>query len=79
MNSMNGGCKYCCSRIIEYLNISSFIASFFHRGGAGKVLQMRSLEAHRVRYCPVCHTNQVGLKPISLGSDFSSFSAATQL
>lgn len=79
MNSMNVGCKYCFSQIIEYLNISSFIASFFHRGGEKKLLQMRKLEAQRVRYCPMCHTSQVGLKPISLGSEFRSFCAATQL
>lgn len=38
MNSMNVGCKYCFSHIIEYLNISSFIASFFHRGGGEKAI-----------------------------------------
>lgn len=79
MNSMNMGCQYCCSQIIECLNISSFIASFFRRGEKKKLLQMRKLEAQRVRYCPVCHTSQVGLEPVSLGSEFRRFSAATQL
>lgn len=79
MNSMNMGCQY-CSQIMECLNISSFIASFFHRGGKKKkLLQMRKLEAQRVRYCPVCPTSQVGLEPVSLGSEFRRFSAATQL
>ena len=34
---MNMGCQY-CSQIIECLNISSFIASFFHPGGKKKAI-----------------------------------------
>ena len=34
---MNMGCQY-CSQIIECLNISSFIASFFHPGGEKKAI-----------------------------------------
>lgn len=75
---MNMGCQY-CSQIIECLNIVHLLPHFSILGEKKKLLQMRKLEAQRVRYCPVCPISQVGLEPVSLGSEFRRFSAATQL
>ena len=73
MNTTNMGCKYYCSQIIGY----KFIYSFFHH----KKSHLTNEKNLRLRDDDIvqCHTSQLGLEPRTLGSEFRSFSATTQL